>query len=219
MVNDKPQTSFLFAYQAIPDFTPFDRMAAGFTAPLFSGTVGVGVYRFGKELYQEHLVSVAFANQFGLAALGAKLNYIQYSVEGLGTKGVISAVLGGQADLTTQLRVGAQVINIFQPYISKDTQERLPVFMRVGIQYKSSPYLLISELEDNLDQKPTWKNALEYTLKKKFSFRTGYQLFPAAGSFGIGFRSSKFFFDYAVSLHSELGISMQASVAISPGKR
>jgi hypothetical protein len=76
-----------FTYDLRPSIPGANRMAATFSSPLKIGVVSAGVYRFGDDLYNEHLISAGYSSQFGLAALGASVNYIQYRAEGFGSKG------------------------------------------------------------------------------------------------------------------------------------
>ena len=72
-----------------------NRTAAAVAIPTKVGVIGTGVYRFGDNLYNEHLLSAGFSNKFGITSLGAQVNYIQYLVEGFGSKGVWNINLGG----------------------------------------------------------------------------------------------------------------------------
>jgi len=67
-----------FTYHTQPGFTSFDRIGAAFTFPFRFGVISSGVYRFGDDLYNEQILSAGFANSFGLASLGVKMNYTQY---------------------------------------------------------------------------------------------------------------------------------------------
>src|SRR5690606_20338041 len=71
---------------AIPAFPSFNRMAAVFGLPIASGAGGLSAFRFGDDLYDEQVLSLGYANVFGLASLGIKGNYIQYRAERLETR-------------------------------------------------------------------------------------------------------------------------------------
>src|SRR5690349_10705923 len=117
--------SAAFSYHAIPSFKSFNRMTAIMTAPLLGGTAGASLFRFGDDLYNEQIMSAGFANTFGLASLGLKINYIQFHAEGLETVGVFTASFGGIATLTPQLSFGAHILNINQPVINDLTGEKI----------------------------------------------------------------------------------------------
>jgi len=204
-------TSAAFAYDAHPSLAGANRTAMAFAMPLKIGVVGAGAYRFGDDLYNEHVLSAGFGSQFGLAALGAQINYIQYRTEGFGSKGVWSINLGGIAELTPQISVGAYIININQPEIND--QEKLPTKLVAGLGFKPiEKVFLTTEIEKDLDYDPIWKTGLEYKFHDKFCARTGYNINPNTAFFGLGFQTKKFTIDYALQHSSSLRISHQASV-------
>lgn len=200
------------SYHAIPSAKFFDRMAAVFAVPLKGGVAGAGLFRFGDDLYHEQIVSLGFANRFGLASLGLKLNYIQYGAAGMETRHALTASFGGIASLTPVLSFGAHVININQPIINERTGERLPTRLLAGMAFKPSEKLFVAaELEKDLAYTPSWKSGLEYQFLKRIAFRTGFQLHPQAGFFGFGFRGRKVVIDYALQFNAHTGISHQAT--------
>jgi hypothetical protein len=200
-------------YDAQPNFKPFNKAAAVIAMPLTIGVAGIGCYRFGDDIYNEHIISAGYSTSFGLASLGIKLNYIQYNAQGFGKKGVVSVSFGGIAELTPQLKVGAHIINLNQPSISTIDGERLPTILIAGIALKLSERTTItSELEKDLDFKPTWKTGAEQTIHKKFLLRTGFNIHPGAAFFGFGFRHRKFSCDYALQYRPSIGSRHQASV-------
>lgn len=203
-----------FSCDVQPNFTPFNKAAAVFAFPLKPGVVGLGLYRFGDDLYNEQIIAAGFSNQFGLAALGLKVNYIQYNADGFGRKGVFTVSLGGIAELTPQLFIGAHIININQPKLSSASDEKIPTILIAGILFKPSDNTLITtELEKDLDYKPTWKTGIEQKVHKKFLCRTGFSLYPASGFLGVGFKSKKFLLDYTYQYSPEIGVRHQGCVS------
>jgi hypothetical protein len=200
-------------YEARPGIAAFNTMAAVAALPFSFGVTGVGIFRFGDDLYNEQLVTAGFSNTFGLASLGIRVNYIQYHAEGFGNKGVLSVGFGGIATLSPVFAIGAYITNINQPTLSED-DERLPTILTAGIAFTPSDKLLITaELEKDLEYTPVWKAGLEYAFYKKFSFRTGFNLEPNAAFIGLGFKPEKFRLDYAFMQNSEQGARHQATVA------
>jgi hypothetical protein len=200
-------------YEARPGIAAFNAMAAVAALPVSFGVTGVGIFRFGDDLYNEQLVTAGFSNTFGLASLGIRVNYIQYHAEGFGNKGVLSVGFGGIATLSPVFAIGAYITNINQPTLSED-DERLPTILTAGIAFTPSDKLLITaELEKDLEYTLVWKAGLEYAFYKKFSFRTGFNLEPNAAFIGLGFKPEKFRLDYAFMQNSEQGSRHQATVA------
>ena len=198
-------------YDAQPSLTGANRTAAVFIVPIKTGALSAGAFRFGDELYNEQIFTAGFSNQFGLAALGAQVNYIQYWAEGFGTKGVWSVNMGGIAELTPHISVGAYVQNLNQPEINES--ENLPTKLVAGIGFKPIDQVFVcTELEKDLEYDATWKTGLEYKFNKKFTARTGYNINPSAAFFGLGFNTTRFTIDYALQHSPTLSLSHQGSI-------
>ncbi|HEY9489708.1 MAG TPA: hypothetical protein VIQ51_15305, partial [Chryseosolibacter sp.] len=203
-----------FTYLAIPTLNYFDRRAAVFAIPAGPGVTGLSVFRFGDDLYSEQILSLGFANKFGLASLGIKINYIQYNGQGIGTNRAVTASFGGIAALTPQLSFGAHILNINQPVINELTEERVPTRLMTGMSLELSENLITAiEIEKDLGYPAILKAALEYQVFKKVTFRTGFNFQPQSGFFGLGFHARKFELDYALQIHPLLGLIHQATVA------
>lgn len=206
--------TFATAYDWRPSLPIGNRMAATVNAPTKIGVAGLGVFRFGDDAYNEQVLSAAFANKLGLASLGAKISYVQYNVEGFGRKGAISINVGGIAELTPWLCIGAHIVNLNQPTISEGDDEHLPTLLVVGAGLTLSEKVFATvEIEKDLEYKPTWKTALEYKPFTKASFRTGFNLYPNTIFFGAGFNSKKIKIDYAMQYAMTTGTGHQASIA------
>lgn len=198
-------------YQAI---SGFDRLAALVTAPARSCTFGAGAFRFGDDIYNEQLVSVAFSNQLGLASLGVRLDYIQYSAADNNTYHALGITAGGIASLTSQLSIGFYGINVNQPKL--ENGELLPVKLAAGLQVKPSEKITaVVEIEKDIREDPTLKGGFECVVLRKASVRTGIHLFPNAAFIGMGLRAWQTRIDYALQYSYLTGYSQQASVSLS----
>lgn len=206
------EPSAIFAYDLRPALPGGNRAAAGLVWPTKVGVIGGGVFRFGDGVYNESLLTAGFSNQFGLAALGVRINYIQYAAEGFGRTGVFSVGFGGIAELTEQLSVGAYITNINQPKISEDG-DRIPTILTAGICFKpTSKVIIATELEKDLEANANWKTGIEYSFHKKFCARTGFNLEPNTAFFGLGFRTTRLAIDYAIQHTAQLNLSHQTSI-------
>lgn len=202
-----------FSYDAQPSFKNFNKMAAVISLPVKVGVGGLGIYRFGDNVYNEQILSGSFASTFGLASLGVSVNYIQYNTDGFGRKDAVSISAGGIARLTPIICVGAYITNINQPKISQEDEERLPTLLTLGLSFKTTDKINIAtEIRKDLDYGATWKVGLEYKAHPKFIFRTGFNIKPNAGFVGFGFKSKKFTLDYAYAHYLDIGGRHQATV-------
>jgi hypothetical protein len=210
-----------FSYNAYPTFKSFNRMAATFSVPSKFGVTGISVFKFGDDLYNEQLLSMAFANRFGLASLGLQINYLQYQAQSFGTTGVFTLSMGGIATLTPQLMIGAYVRNINQPKIATgDEDEYVPTLLSAGLAFKpSDKVLLCTEIEKDLRRQTKFKTGVEYIIHKKFTIRTGVNLNPNAGFIGFGFNTKKIKLDYGLEYSYNIGINHQATVCYKFSKK
>lgn len=213
--------STAFAYEISPALPGANRIAAVINSPVRTiGTAGVSFFRFGDDLYNEHVISGGFSNQFGIASLGVKVNYIQYRAEGFGTKNTWSLNFGGIAQLTPKISIGMYITNLNQPKISTQDNERIPASLTAGVSFKpTDKVLLLAEVKKDLEYAATIKGALEYTIHKKVFFRTGFNLQPHAGFFGIGFLTRRLKIDYGLQYNSVIGLIHQASATYQIEKR
>ena len=206
------ESSTAFTFEAKPALPGSSRMAASFSSPLKIGAFGIGIFKFGDKLYSEQILTTGYSNQFGIASLGLKLNYIQYRTEGFGTKSAVSVSFGGIAEITNQISIGAYIQNLNQPKLTNN--ERVPVKLAVGVSFKpTEQILLLTEIEKDLAHDPTLKFGMEYAIHKKVFSRTGFNLNPEAAFFGVGFKGWRLKFDYSIQYTSNLNFAHQASAS------
>lgn len=200
------------AYDKNPALPGGDRMAACFVMPSKYGTLGAGFFRFGNRLYNEQILTSGFSNQFGLASLGGRVSVIQYNAEGFGTRSVVALSFGGITELTPAIKIGAYIINLNQPIISYDNNERLPTLLTAGVLFDPIESVsLTAEIEKDLDHDPIIKAGLEYRPLHRVFFRTGFNLTPNAAFFGTGFHSERLKLNYSIAYSTALGTGHQLS--------
>ncbi len=212
------KASAFFAQEIRPDMPGANRMAAGIQLPFKMGVGAFGVFRFGDDLYSEQSLSAGFSNQFGIASLGFKVNYIQYHAEGFGIKNAFSLDFGGLAQVTPQISVGAYIVNLTQSEISAG--ERLPTRLVAAIGFKlDENFLLATEIDKDIDYKAIWKTGFEYTIHKKVFVRSGFSLNPTAIHAGLGAQTRRLKINYALQFSTVLGETHQASAALQLAKQ
>ena len=215
------QLNASFAYEARPALIGANRMAASISTPSKIGTVGVGIFRFGDEVYGEHQVCFGVGNQIGNTSLGAKVNYTQYRIESFGNISALSFDFGGITKITSQLSIGAYITNLTQSKLIGTDGERIPTKLVLGVGFKpSSKVFIATELEKDLDYQPIWKTGLEYSIYEKVFFRTGFNLNPNAAYFGLGAQKKNLKFDYAIRFNQLTGAAHQLSATyLLPSKK
>jgi hypothetical protein len=216
--NTEPVASF--AYESRPALPGSNRTAAIFSSPVKIGVIGIGLFRFGDDVYNEQIISAGYSNQFGIASLGLKLNYVQYRADGFGTRSALSANCGGIAQITPTILVGAYIVNLIQPRLSTLDQERLPTKLVAGFSFKPIDQFLVAvEIEKELQYDALIKGGMEYRVHKKVTARTGFHVHPNAAFFGFGFQIKKLKVDYALQYSASMNVAHQASAAYRFEKR
>ncbi|MEO9852413.1 MAG: hypothetical protein ABJH72_07425 [Reichenbachiella sp.] len=192
----------------------FTSLAFGATYPIAGGTAGLGVFRFGDDLFNEQRLNLGFSNQFGIVSLGLNVSYYQLNIEGAGSRKTLLIDFGGRAKLTEQLLFGAHVSNLNQAKLSKVTDERIPTIMKTGLSYRPNSDLMINaEVEKEIDQEALLKLGLEYKVLDNFSIRTGFHTQPFESSFGLGFHPGKLNANYAYINNPDLGGIHEISIS------
>jgi hypothetical protein len=202
------------SYQNRFGISELSTMGAGYVKDFGNSAAGIGIYRFGDEFFSEQRVNVAFGHQLDRVSLGASVDYLQYNISTVGSRGVVIFEFGGVAELTKQLSFGAHIFNVNQAKLVEGTQERVPTVMKAGLTYRPSDDLLFNiETEKDLDFDEVFKAGLEYRIVQKVFVRTGFRTAPFNGSFGVGFHPKQFQFDYAFGNDTNLGAIHELSIS------
>ncbi len=200
----------------------FQTFALGLTAPIKVGVVGLSVSRFGDNVYSEQRIGLGYGHQIKNVSLGAKVNYVQVSIQDLGSKGTLVFEFGGVAQLSKEVMFGANIYNFNQGVFNTalGEEEKLPVIMKAGISYRPLKVLMINaETEKSIDLPAMLKVGLEYEIVPKIYVRTGIQTQPTTNYFGIGFQPKQFQLNYALTTNNLLGISHHLSFTYQLGKK
>ncbi|WP_141106514.1 PorV/PorQ family protein [Hymenobacter gelipurpurascens] len=179
------------------------------------GVVGVTAQRFGGKLYSEQAVGVAYGYQLGTVRVGGKVEILQVSLEGLGSRRTVAASLGGQADIIPRkLTFGATLYNLNQARLAPYQDERVPTVLRAGLGWRASDKVLVLvETEKDVEQDADFRAGLEYRPLPVLALRGGLAALTHQTTGGVGFRSGALQLDYAGAWHQALGLSQQVSVA------
>ncbi|MDH5476356.1 MAG: hypothetical protein OEX22_11740 [Cyclobacteriaceae bacterium] len=216
------EISVAASYKVTPNALWQNTMSASSTVPTKFGTIGVGFLRLGDNLFNQQLISMGFANRFGIASIGIKANYLQYNIEGFANNSVPFFDIGGIVELTPQLFIGAYIVNVTQTKLSTFQNERFPTLLDAGLSYRPTEKLMINvEIEQDLDFSPTFKAGLGYTPIKNLSIRTGINTSPNRQFFGLGFIPNNILIHLDYSLYHDRysGISHQMSISYGAFKR
>ncbi|TGE07900.1 PorV/PorQ family protein [Hymenobacter fodinae] len=188
---------------------------AGAEVPRF-GVVGVTGQRFGGKLYSEQALGVAYGYQLGTVRVGARMEVLQMSLEGLGSRRTVAASLGGQADIIPRkLTFGATLYNLNQARLAPYQDERVPTVLRAGLGWHASEKVLVlAETEKDVEQDADFKAGLEYRPVSGLALRGGLTTLSHQTTGGVGYRSGGVQIEYAAAWQQALGLSQQLSIAL-----
>jgi len=207
------ELSATFAYEHKFALSGLGIMGAGVVTKLPLGSLGVSAFKFGDDLYNEQTISASYANKFGIASLGIKLNYLQYNIEGFGSRGVATIDFGGIASITDKLVFGAFIRNINQAQVSELQDERAPTLLNAGVSYRPSERIHLNvEAEKDLDYDASLRAGIEYMLFERIAIRAGISTQPFTNYAGLGFKAGALELGYAMTKERSLGFNHQGSI-------
>ena len=182
--------------------------------------VAVEVQRFGAQLYNETRVGAGYGYRFGQISLGGRVDVLQVSIEGLGSRRVLLGTLGGQIEIVPQrLSFGASLYNLSQSKLATYQNERIPTVLKAGLAYRpSTQVVLLVETEKDVERDATFKMGLEYRPVPILAARLGLASLTKQASAGLGVVAGAFQIDYAAAFQQALGFSQHLSVSKSWGK-
>ncbi len=191
--------------------------AATFAIPTGkAGTFGVSYSRFGNRLFNQSSYGLAYGRQlFPFLSVGLQLNYLHtHLAEGYGDRHSFVGELGVLSQITPRFRAAFHVYNLTRTTLAEGNDERVPMNMRLGIQYDfSKKVLMVAEVEKDLELDPNVKIGFEYWPVEQFAIRLGMGTLPLHVDMGFGLRLKGFMFDIAGSIHPVLGFSPKAGLS------
>lgn len=174
------------------------------------GALGIGIEKFGDNLYNELKIGIGYGINIENAGIGIKINYIQQYFQNLGARGTISIDAGSQVKLHKNWQVAASIFNLNNAQLQSDygANMRVPTIMRAGVLYEPLQNIkLATEIEKDLRFALVYRIGLEYEWRKNWHIRTGFSPKFSVWSAGVGFKSKQWTFDYALQPRHLLGFS------------
>lgn len=199
---------------AVAVATPLGKVENGLAR---RGVVGLEVQRFGGKLYNEQRAGLGYGYRGGLVSIGGRVDMLQLSIEGLGSKRAVAVSLGGQAELVPKRLVfGAYLYNLNQAKLAEYQQERVPTVLKAGLSYRPTTKVLLNiETEKEVEQSADFKAGVEYRVIEALALRAGLRTLTEETTGGLGFRAGALQIDYAAAWHAALGLSQHLSVGLS----
>ncbi|MCC5943697.1 MAG: hypothetical protein JJT94_02080 [Bernardetiaceae bacterium] len=190
-------------------------LAAGAAVPIRNdGTAGVGVWRFGDEIYNEHRVMLGYSHRIEGVSIGVQANYVQLMVRGVGVRRMLALEFGGVARLAEKLYLGAHIYNFNQAQVHEFEDERLPTIIKTGLSYRPLERVMFNiEVEKDIEYEPMVKAGIDYeVLEDVMRVRGGITTQPFVNYFGAGLRYKSLEIDYALTTQPDIGLSHHISL-------
>ena len=212
------EVSVFSSYHSYYGFDGVNTLAFGVVVPLRKElTAGFSLQRFGDKIYNELSFGLGIAHRISRISLGLKINYRQIAVNASSlslSKKALVVEMGGIAQLSSTVYLGAHVYNLAQGTFSGDGTVNLPTVLKTGLTYLPTKSLCLSaEFVKNTDYPASLRAGLEYEVIPTLFVRTGIASKPYTNHFGLGFVGGNFTVDYAATSHPQLGWSHHVTLA------
>ena len=182
--------------------------------PTQMGAFGLTLSSYGSSNFNTKKIGLGYGKKLSKRiSMGLQLDYINiYIADNYGSKGLFTFELGLLAKATDNINIGAHVFNPIRAKLLDYNDERLPVVMNLGIQWKASDNFTFSaEAESDIFDKLVVKAGVEYRIIEMLYARIGLSNNPNIVSFGAGLHLGNFRLDFSSSMHQILGYSPQFS--------
>lgn len=223
-LSDVKGTEAFLGYSNRFTLSGLNTLQAGVTFDaFFNGKMGIGVTRFGDDLYNEHRLAIGYSHKISNMSIGIQANYLQTSIQGYGTRHNFALEMGGVAQLSETLFLGMHIFNINQAKVSDFEDERIPTLMRIGISYRPVEKVKVNiETEKDTEYPASFKAGLEYQAinhnENQVFIRTGITTAEFLAHFGVGYYKGNFGLDYAFTTLPQVGYSHHVGLIYRFGK-
>jgi hypothetical protein len=192
--------------------------ALAVTIPFSLGAVGVGVSKFGYDLYSETAVELAFARRLDeKIAAGLGVEYNRTDIARYGTAGCMLMHIGLLVQVSDNIWSGFCAHNVTAAVLGT-TREKLPQVCTLGICWSPfAGFYLPLEIEKDIHFPASIKLGFEQHLLSVIALRAGIANNPDKFCMGCSVRWSGFEFGYAGYSHPDLGWTHQIDVTLSWG--
>ena len=182
--------------------------------PLSFGGIGIGLRRFGFDLYRE----TSFLAGGGIRindemAVGISSEFRRYAIKGYGTQTVVLLNFGAIREVHDILTVSGTIHNALNATLGKKP-ERIPRVISLGIVVTAVPeFLGTCEVEKSTRDPAFVKAGLEFRPLAYAALRAGFSTNPITWSVGCSVSAGLFAFEYGGTNHDVLGWTHQFELA------
>lgn len=192
----------------------FTHLAAVTAYQLPVGTAGAGFHTVGDDLYRETYALLSYRYRYSRFSGAVTASYAHFAFGGTyGSHSALGLNLAVAAEITRDLVIGGNVVNINRPAIGENDDE-LPRSLSMGVSYRvTDKVLVLGDLFKDVRYSLGVRGGLEITLIEGVYVRAGAGIEPETVSFGSGFYLSDWEIDISMERHEYLGWSPGINVS------
>lgn len=169
--------------------------------------IGVGLTSFGFSLYRESTVSISGgAMMTDVFSAGMSVHLGHLSIEKYGSSSSGTFDLGAIYSVTDELNVGFSLNNLTGATFGEE--DDIPQVFLTGVSYRMAENAFVNfDLIKDIRYKTTYRAGFEFSPHDIVIIRGGAHGEPSRLFGGLGITIAPFQINYAVSTHSELGLT------------
>lgn len=191
-------------------FANITDMAAVASVNTRFGITGLGLKRYGDDLFSETSLRLGYKNEWENLHFGVILNYHHLSfAEPYGSGGAFGIGLGVAAAVIPDLWIGAKATGLNRPrYDFRNGEEDLPRDLSFGLSYQPEERaIFVFDVVKDVRFPVSYRGGVEIRVIDDLLGRVGVTTEPLTYSFGFGYGRDLWQVNMAVQHHEYLGFS------------
>lgn len=222
LFNNPAGLSFLISREAGLFYSPspFDvkelsNAYAAYCEPTSIGSFSAGFSIYGFDLYKETKINIGYgrkiSNNF---SAGMTAVYHHLSINNYGSKGVLIFNLGAIAKLNDKIGFGFVIENISRSTLANESNQ-IPSVLWLGTDLNLlKEFSFTAAIRKEIGFNPSLRLGTEYAILDFLKLRIGVSNEPNTYSGGLGILYDFIQADYAISSHTDLGLTHQFGIII-----
>ncbi len=220
VANLSARTRFAVAasYQMRFNMDELSSRAATLLAPTGLGNFAATIFQSGYAKSNYSRYGLSYSRLFGQkVAAGLQFNYLSHHIEAADNANTFYTGLGLNFNISEQWDVGVYIQNPEQASLEyEETLYQVPTFFNAACLWSpSSHFIMVAELEKQLEYDMVYKTGLQFNFKDKLFLRGGIKGQPVEMTFGGGVRLAGFSIDVGFAHHQQLGLTSGAGLSYS----
>jgi len=211
----KSREAGLFYSPAPFDVKELSNTYAAYCEPTSFGSFGAGFSIYGFDLYKETKITIGYGKKISNTFFaGLTSIYHNVSIKNYGSKGVLIFNLGAIAKLNDKIGFGFVIENISRSTFANESNQ-IPSVLWLGTDLNLGKEIsFTAAIRKEIGFNPSIRLGTEYSIIDFLKLRIGVSNEPNTYSGGLGILYDFVQADYAISSHSDLGLTHQFGLII-----